>query len=128
MAMAKAWLCGQLTIFVLIWTYASDHCPTGRFNNNLVSVSWQKQPDLDLKCPGIFSWYPNKVSRAFGVQNSLITFYSWNKVLFNYSHPCFYAKTSLNIETLLLFKQTIEYCFIVSYTCVSQTPGTYISG
>ena len=45
MAMAEAWFFVPLTIFVLIWKYVLDHCPAGRSNDDLVLVSWQRQPD-----------------------------------------------------------------------------------
>ena len=55
MAMAEAGFYLQLTIFVLFSTYVLDHCPAGRSNDDPVLISWQGQPDSDLKCPGM-SW------------------------------------------------------------------------
>ena len=57
-----SWVClSNVVLFskcvVLIWTYVLDHCPTGRLNDDPVLVSWQRQPDFDLICPGI-SWSP----------------------------------------------------------------------
>lgn len=65
LAMIEAWFCGRVTIFVLIWTYASYHCPAGRSSNTPVSVSWQKLSEFHLKCSGTLRnpWchVPNKV-------------------------------------------------------------------
>ena len=70
MAMAEAWFCAKLTIFVFIRMDVLDHCPARKSNDNSVLVSWQGHPDSDFKCL-VFNdlhdaTYPNKVPRAFG--------------------------------------------------------------
>lgn len=88
-----------LCCYLLIWTCASDHCHAGRSNDDLVLVSWPRQPDFYLKCPGIsLSLWSHVLYKGFrglwrensptASQISTIS-YSWDTFFFNHNHPSF---------------------------------------
>ena len=116
-------------IFELIWTYVLDYWPAGRSTDNSVLVSWQGQPDTDLKFPGI-SW---RCCQGLWRKNSPTTsqnlHHTYIQVIFRYRYSSFNAKPTLSVgcqKAQFSFHLTMEHGSSQSFSSVSQTAGTYV--